>query len=167
MTERYTKNTITATAWCRKCHKFTVHRVDAGRLGPCMPCIEQTAGELKFEHADAPEARQGGLFEAVAAAPETMAAQPGAVAAAAATSAPAQAPQAGSEGGGAISREFAQACRDARFDYRGYGVEGDDRVYSYSRPGAPEVVFRMRLSRWDRTVAMLEREARRTERWLQ
>jgi hypothetical protein len=36
MTEHYTRNTLEATSWCKKCQKFTQHRVDGGRLGPCL-----------------------------------------------------------------------------------------------------------------------------------
>lgn len=34
--EHYTKNTLEATAHCKKCGKPTQHRVDGGRLGPCL-----------------------------------------------------------------------------------------------------------------------------------
>lgn len=40
MTEHYTKNTVSVSAWCPKCRKETMHRVDAGRRGPCQACIE-------------------------------------------------------------------------------------------------------------------------------
>jgi hypothetical protein len=36
MAEHYTRNTLTATAWCAKCHRNTEHRVDDGRRGPCL-----------------------------------------------------------------------------------------------------------------------------------
>lgn len=36
MTEHYTRNTEEATAWCKKCQRFTQHRVDGGRKGPCI-----------------------------------------------------------------------------------------------------------------------------------
>lgn len=171
VTEHYTKSTISATAFCRKCRKFTMHRVDLGRLGPCMPCIAETAGELKFEPAPVEAQAQGGLFDVAAPADDAKAATaveaagetkpgPDEMAAAAVVTA------ADRQAACTISREFVQACHEVGFDYRGYGVEGGDRVYDYSRRGAPEVVFKMRVSRWDHTAAMLEREARRTERWL-
>jgi hypothetical protein len=44
MPEHYTKNTVEVSAWCLKCDKMTMHRVDQdaqqGRLGPCLRCIE-------------------------------------------------------------------------------------------------------------------------------
>jgi hypothetical protein len=36
MSEHFTKNTIEATAWCATCKRKTQHRVDSGRLGPCL-----------------------------------------------------------------------------------------------------------------------------------
>lgn len=41
MPEHYTKNTLECTAYCKKCAAMTQHRVDSGRRGPCLPCIEQ------------------------------------------------------------------------------------------------------------------------------
>jgi len=43
MKEHYTKNTVEVSAWCKKCEKLTMHRVDRdtqqGRLGPCLECV--------------------------------------------------------------------------------------------------------------------------------
>jgi ribosomal protein L44E len=36
MSEHYTKNVIADTTWCAKCQRHTLHRVDSGRLGPCI-----------------------------------------------------------------------------------------------------------------------------------
>lgn len=41
MKEHYTKNTVEARAWCNKCDRATMHRVDRGRLGSCLDCIER------------------------------------------------------------------------------------------------------------------------------
>ena len=41
MPEHYTKNTLEATIWCNRCNAHTQHRVDNGRRGPCIPCIEK------------------------------------------------------------------------------------------------------------------------------
>ena len=55
MTEHYTRNTESVTAWCNKCQRVTEHRVDGGRKGPCLqhetPVQEKkpapaTSGEL-------------------------------------------------------------------------------------------------------------------------
>lgn len=55
MTQHYTKNTVEASAWCKRCNAFTTHRVDAGKtsglLGPCRNCI----AKLDAAH-DAPKA---------------------------------------------------------------------------------------------------------------
>lgn len=56
MTQHYTKNTTEASAWCAKCKRRTMHRVDAdemqGRLGPCLECIRK----LDAQHAEKPKA---------------------------------------------------------------------------------------------------------------
>jgi len=39
MTQHYTKLTVEASHWCGKCAKNTIHRVDQGRIGPCLPCM--------------------------------------------------------------------------------------------------------------------------------
>jgi hypothetical protein len=36
MSEHFPKSTLTATAWCLKCHRATEHRIDDGRKGPCL-----------------------------------------------------------------------------------------------------------------------------------
>jgi hypothetical protein len=36
MVEHFTRNTETATAWCAKCGRSTEHRVDGGKIGPCL-----------------------------------------------------------------------------------------------------------------------------------
>lgn len=60
MSEHYTKNTIEVSAWCGKCARFTQHRVDDGRKGPCLRCIERLGARQKL--ADPPAARQRELF---------------------------------------------------------------------------------------------------------
>lgn len=61
MPEHYTRNTISAEAWCAKCQKRTQHRIDDRRIGPCLDCIarlEKRYGELP----KAPVAKQASLF---------------------------------------------------------------------------------------------------------
>lgn len=41
MPEHYTKNTLEATCWCNPCNAMTQHRVDGGRRGPCLVCMEK------------------------------------------------------------------------------------------------------------------------------
>jgi hypothetical protein len=162
MAEHYTKkNTITATAYCKKCRKFTMHRIDDGRLGPCMPCVAETAGSLEFEPAPAQVAQQVSLFGAPASTAQVKAVEAPAISRVDEAALPV-----GSEAGCELSRAFAQACDDARLDYRGYSMDTGRRVYAFSRRGAPRVVFQMCASDWDRTSTMLEREARRLERWI-
>jgi hypothetical protein len=56
MGEHYTRNTTEVTAWCKQCQRMTQHRVDGGRLGPCLehetpvkPKPERTKQEDLFE----------------------------------------------------------------------------------------------------------------------
>jgi ribosomal protein L44E len=48
--QHYTRNTISVSALCKKCGKYTQHRVDDTRLGPCLGCIER----LEAGHGAAP-----------------------------------------------------------------------------------------------------------------
>jgi hypothetical protein len=48
--QHYTRSTVSASRYCRKCHKATAHRVDDGQLGPCLECIAR----LEVEHNDRP-----------------------------------------------------------------------------------------------------------------
>jgi activating signal cointegrator 1 len=58
-----------------------------------------------------------------------------------------------------LSRQFAEACDAAGFQYRGYEDQVGERVYAYSRPGVPELVYEMSISRWDRTAGALQQNA--------
>lgn len=40
MPEHYTKSTVSAAFWCKRCARETLHRVDGGRRGPCYVCME-------------------------------------------------------------------------------------------------------------------------------
>jgi hypothetical protein len=57
MSEHYTRNTESVTAWCRKCMRMTTHRVDAGRLGPCLE------HETRIKPAPRPKIESGNLFK--------------------------------------------------------------------------------------------------------
>jgi hypothetical protein len=64
--EHFTRNTLTATAWCLKCHRNTEHRIDDGRKGPCIdpdhpaPPIPRAV----IPNLDLPkQPEQGGLFK--------------------------------------------------------------------------------------------------------
>jgi len=45
MSEHYTKNTQQAEEWCRKCGRLRPHRIDAGRRGPCLVCLEKLSSQ--------------------------------------------------------------------------------------------------------------------------
>jgi ribosomal protein L44E len=52
MPEHFTRSTASASGWCSKCQKYTMHRVDDRRKGPCLECIAR----LEQQHANASEA---------------------------------------------------------------------------------------------------------------
>lgn len=58
MAEHYTKNMVSVTVWCPKCAKFTEHRVDGGRKGPCNVCLAKPLAAEKPKPAET----QGELF---------------------------------------------------------------------------------------------------------
>ena len=60
MPQHYTKNTVSAEAWCGKCEKRTQHRIDDRRLGPCLECLRRLDEEHEAR-SDSP-AEQMGLF---------------------------------------------------------------------------------------------------------
>lgn len=49
MPEHYTKNTLEATCWCNPCNAMTQHRVDSGRRGPCLVCMEKRRIKNEYE----------------------------------------------------------------------------------------------------------------------
>lgn len=59
MAEHYTRNTESVTAWCNKCQRFTEHRVDNGRKGPCM----EHETPVKPKPQTPPAATSGDLFK--------------------------------------------------------------------------------------------------------
>ena len=58
MAEHYTLLTQEVSAWCAKCHKATMHRVDGRRKGSCKVCMERLENAPK----PAPAAKQDRLF---------------------------------------------------------------------------------------------------------
>ena len=50
MTQHFTRSTVSASLWCAKCQKFTQHRIDDCRKGPCLECI----AKLEKQHAEKP-----------------------------------------------------------------------------------------------------------------
>jgi len=65
MTEHFTRNTETATAWCAKCRKNTEHRIDGGKVGPCLDTNHpQPLMKAQIPKLDLPKpAEQGDLFK--------------------------------------------------------------------------------------------------------
>jgi hypothetical protein len=61
MGEHYTKNTVSVTQFCKKCWWVTPHRVDNGRLGPCLTCIVKLGNQAEAKKE--PAATQRGLWD--------------------------------------------------------------------------------------------------------
>jgi hypothetical protein len=49
MPEHFTRNTVEASFWCAKCGGPTPHRVDSGRRGPCLLCLEALDASQKAD----------------------------------------------------------------------------------------------------------------------
>jgi len=63
MTEHYSKQTVSVSAFCKKCQKHTEHRVDTGRLSACTRCEERLQIEHAYREQERRQAqRQGVLF---------------------------------------------------------------------------------------------------------
>lgn len=41
MTQHYSRTTVEVSEWCKKCGRFTRHRVYPPKLGPCLECLER------------------------------------------------------------------------------------------------------------------------------
>lgn len=64
----------------------------------------------------------------------------------------------GSPEGCEASRVFAQACEAAGLQYRGYQMDGTDRLYLFSAPGEPAIAYRVPFSMWDGSADELLRK---------
>ena len=62
MPEHYPKDTVQVQVWCNVCHKETMHRVDAGRRGPCLACLRKRELEAEERKPVPPGPQQGRLF---------------------------------------------------------------------------------------------------------
>lgn len=58
MSEHFTRNTVSASAWCSKCQKLTQHRIDDRRKGPCLECIARGDREHAERRLDRAEYRR-------------------------------------------------------------------------------------------------------------
>ncbi len=63
MPQHYTRNTVSAEAWCLKCNRRTQHRVDDRRIGPCLVCIEKLENERSQSKSEPQADQQGFEFE--------------------------------------------------------------------------------------------------------
>jgi hypothetical protein len=59
MTEHFTRNTVSASAYCKRCRSHTQHAVQGGRLGACLTCQERPLPPAP----PAPPAPERGLFD--------------------------------------------------------------------------------------------------------
>ena len=41
MTQHYPRSTVSVSGFCKKCQKYTQHKVDDARLGACLECVER------------------------------------------------------------------------------------------------------------------------------
>jgi ribosomal protein L44E len=49
--QHYTRGTVSAPAFCRKCNKTTQHRIEANRkLGACLECIDRQEDDYRKRH---------------------------------------------------------------------------------------------------------------------
>lgn len=53
MPEHFTRSTVSAAFYCKKCQRETQHRIDGGRKGPCLECI----GKLELQKREAERCR--------------------------------------------------------------------------------------------------------------
>lgn len=58
----YTKSTVSARRWCKKCSTFTIHQVLGGKLAGCEECMEKQKLEAEARKQQQPKPEQGRLF---------------------------------------------------------------------------------------------------------
>lgn len=61
MPEHYPKSTVSAVVWCNRCMRETEHRIDRGRRGPCLVCLQGAETRAKVGQVRE-ELRQKELF---------------------------------------------------------------------------------------------------------
>lgn len=63
MSEHYSKQTVSVSAFCKKCQRQTFHKVDDGILGACLSCVEKLQADFTYhEQERRKEAMQANLF---------------------------------------------------------------------------------------------------------
>jgi hypothetical protein len=68
MPEHFTRSTVSAAFYCKKCERVTQHRIDDRRKGPCLDCIarlerqhvEGRSQQMEMELSAASEKNQSG-----------------------------------------------------------------------------------------------------------
>jgi ribosomal protein L44E len=48
--QHYTRATVSAPRFCRKCNKTTQHRIEDRKLGACLECIDRQEDEYRKRH---------------------------------------------------------------------------------------------------------------------
>jgi hypothetical protein len=62
MPHHFTKSTVSAVFWCKKCARETEHRVLGGRRGPCVVCLAKLDSDAAARKTVAKPAVQLGMF---------------------------------------------------------------------------------------------------------
>lgn len=62
MSEHFPRNAVSASFWCGKCQKFTQHRIDDKRKGPCLACIDRLDKDRSIAPKSAKVEEQQELF---------------------------------------------------------------------------------------------------------
>jgi hypothetical protein len=62
MPHHFTKATVEASFWCNPCARDTMHRVDDGRRGPCLVCLEKLECQMDLPGMEVKEPVQEVLF---------------------------------------------------------------------------------------------------------
>lgn len=64
MTQHFTSRTVSASCYCKKCERFTQHRIDSNRKGPCLECIARLDAQHALVKPKVEDDQQRFLFSA-------------------------------------------------------------------------------------------------------
>jgi hypothetical protein len=63
MKQFFTKSTVEARCWCKVCQRKTMWRIDSGRPGACLVCVERIERDHEMAKLwEEPEEKQLDLF---------------------------------------------------------------------------------------------------------